>query len=190
MDKHQAALAKLVRGLVELDAGCSIYAMGSIARGDYGTDSDMDVFAVTRRCHEIPGALAWQPTRVLADWSEGRLDEGFVEEIQVHLNCSSPKWYEDGIMSGPVVAHWWDPARILHDPSGIVAWGERCRERFFRDNPHIAERSRRFSEEYRAWKRDRSVAREFQTQLEFMRSLEGIDCIIAYERFSAARLDR
>jgi hypothetical protein len=185
MDTHQAALAALVRGMVAIDPECSVYAMGSLARADYGAESDIDLFAVTWKHREIPAALTWQHGRTLGDWGEGRLDEGYVDGIKVHLNCSSPRWYENGIMSGPVVAHWWDPARILHDPSGIVAWGERCRARFFKDNPAVAQQSRRFSEDYRAWKRDRSVVREFATQAEFLRSLQRTEFVLGYERFTA-----
>lgn len=43
MDKHQQALLTLIRDLVDLDPICSVFAVGSIGRGDYRPESDMDI---------------------------------------------------------------------------------------------------------------------------------------------------
>lgn len=187
MDDHQQALKALILNLMELDPVCSIYAMGSIGRGDHGPESDMDVFAITWRYRDVPSELTWEYSQPLGEWDGGRLDEGFVEGIKTHLNCSTPTCYQNGIMAGPVL--WWEPARILHDPSGIAQWGERCRRQFFEDNPTIAVQSRRFNETYQAWKRDRAVVRELRTQADFVRSVDKSTIVIGYESFANSTLD-
>jgi len=186
MDKHHRTLKALIRNLVELGPVCSVYAMGSIGRGDYGPESDMDIFAVTWRYRDVPSKLTWVYSQPLAEWDGGRLDEGFVDGIKTHLNCSTPLCYQNGIMAGPIL--WWEPARILHDPSGIVQWGEDCRRQFFKDNPAIAEQTRRFNETYQKWKNDRAVVREFRTQGDFVRSVDRTGMVIKYGSFASKAL--
>lgn len=182
MDKHQQALKVLIRNLLELDPVCSIYAMGSIGRGDYQPDSDMDIFAITWLYCDVPSKLPWIHSQPLGEWDGGRLDEGFVNGIKTHLNCSTPICYQNSIMTGPIL--WWEVACILHDPSGIAQWGENCRRQFFKDNPAIAEQTRRFNETYQNWKKDRSVVREFRTQWDFVQSVDISTIVINYESFA------
>lgn len=157
MDRHQRALQKLVQELSKFDPICSVIAIGSVGRGDYRPESDMDVNVVSWRYQEIPRKLSWEYSQQMVDWDGVRLDEGYVDGIKTHLNCSTPQNYQCLIMSAPV---WrWGRSRILYDPSGIADWGERCIEQFFEDNPQIAEACRRFHDEYLHHKRDRRLPR-------------------------------
>ena len=182
MDRHQLALANLIRDLVELDPICSVIAIGSMGRGDYHPDSDMDINVVTWRYRETPNQLPWEHSQCMVDWDGVRLDEGFVDGIKTHLNCSTPDNYEGLIMTGPV---WrWGESRVLYDPSGIAVWGEQCIRQFFADNPRVAEECQRFHDEYIRHKNDKSQPRRFRTQEEFVRSLDLRDLRITYAGFA------
>ena len=160
MDRHQQALTKLIRDLIELDPICSVIAIGSIGRGDYRPESDMDINVVTWRCQEIPRQLPWDLSQEIVHWDGVRLDEGYVDGIKTHLNCSTPTNYQGLIMRGRV---WrWGESRVLHDPSGIAEWGERCIRQFFADNPQIAGQCRQHHDEYLRHKKDRSSPYAFQ----------------------------
>ena len=69
------ALANLIRDLVELDPICSVIAIGSMGRGDYHPDSDMDINVVTWRYRETPNQLPWEHSQCMVDWDGVRLDE-------------------------------------------------------------------------------------------------------------------
>lgn len=182
MDKHQQALLALIRDLVELDPICSVFAVGSIGRGDYRPESDMDINVVSWRYQEIPKRLSWQYSQEMVNWEGVRLDEGYVDGIKTHLNCSTPQNYQGLIMNAPV---WRSGgSRILYDPSGIAEWGEGCVQQFFADNPEVAAACHRFHDEYLRYKRDKNFPRHHQTQEDFIRSLDLGKVRIRYTSFA------
>ena len=187
MDKHQDALVKLIHDLVELDPVCSVIAVGSVGRADYHPESDMDINVVTWRYREIPEQLSWDYSQEMDNLDGVRVDEGYVNGIKTHLNCSTPANYQGLIMHAPVWS--WGGSRVLHDPSGIAEWGEQNIRQFFADNPRIAEECRRFHDEYLRHKKDKSTPRRFQTQGDFFRSLDLSDVRITYESFTNKTLE-
>ena len=50
----------------------------------------------------------------------------------------------------------WEAKRIVYDPSGIAAWGERCNQLFLQANPDVDLKLTLWHREYAAWKADRS----------------------------------
>lgn len=147
----------------------------------------MDINVVSWQYQHIPRKLSLRYSQELVNWEGVRLDEGYVDGIKTHLNCSTPQNYQNLIMGSPV---WrWGGSRILYDPSGIAEWGERCVQQFFADNPEIAEACRRFHDEYIRHKRNKTLPRPHQTQEEFVRSLDLSKTRITYKTFASRALD-
>ena len=173
MNKHEIALKNMVDLISNIDPVCSIFAEGSVGRGEYKPDSDIDLVVVTWRYKEIRNELEWQRERNLFDCENGLevvLDTGLFQGIRLDLHCRSPRNHVNLIMQGPV--YRWGGTRILYDPSGIAQWGVECIEKLLEDNPGFAETLKRFHDNHQFWKMDNSVEREFESQLAFGSSID------------------
>ena len=174
-------MTSLVNRIIEHDPLSSVIAVGSIARGDYRDDSDMDVVVVTWRFDTLADEIDWRITHTFGRWSEVRFDEGLMEGITCHLAACTPTNYQGELMTGPVWKR--GPSKILYDASGIAKWGEECRVQFHRENPELHRKCVEFDEQYRRWKSDRSFERKFTTEEEFVRSLDLSRARISYGSF-------
>ena len=181
MNRHEQAMTSLLNDIIGHDPVCSAIAVGSIGRGDYTAQSDMDLVVVTWRFDSLADHIGWQHSCTCSRTESVRFDEGTVLGILCHLSACSPTNYQGHVMTGPV---WrWGPARILHDPSGIAKWGEACREQFYRDNENLDRRHAVFHEQYRRWKSDKSFKREFETEADFVMSLDKSGARVSYGSF-------
>jgi len=90
-------------------------------------------------------------------------------------------------MSGPVYS--WGETRILYDPSGIAGWGENCTKQLLADNPDYAIKIKRFHDQHQEWKRDKTVIREFETQLDFGQSVDLSKLVRNYQSFVSQALN-
>jgi predicted nucleotidyltransferase len=185
MNKHETALRDLTIRLSDLDPVCSILAQGSIGRGEYGPDSDIDLAVISWRFRELADELDWQIEQNLFNCNGGlevKLDSGVYQGIRLDLHCRSPRNHVKLVMSGPV--YRWGGSVILYDPSGIAQWGVECTNRLLADNPDFAARLKRFHDLQQKWKSDKTVKREFETQLDFGKSVDPSALVRNYEPFA------
>lgn len=181
MNKHEIALTSLLNDIITHDPLCSVIVVGSIARGDYTPNSDMDVTVVSWRFDTLPDEIGWHHTRTYSRTSKGRFDEGIVKGVVCDMAVGTPSNYEGHVMTGPVWRR--GPSIILYDPSGIAEWGERCRNQFYQENSELNKKCIEFENQYRRAKADRSFKREFETESEFVQSLDLSSVKISYSSF-------
>ena len=192
MDKHQSILDEVVQGLIGFDPVCSILVVGSVGRGEYRPDSDIDMIVVSWRCKEmsteldmflqVPDKIDW-PTPGRHAFVDDDGDTGWiVDGIPVHMLCYSPLDHQKTIMERPI----WrlGKKRIVHDPSGIGRWGEECVQQFERDNPMICDKVNEFERTYQRFKMGESVTRQFDRLEDFMATIDLSEAVFRYESFA------
>ena len=187
MDRLEDDLCALAADFAALDPVCSVLAEGSIGRGEHRPGSDIDLVVISWRFDVLADELGWQFERSLFNCDGGlevKLDTGTYRGIRLDLHCRSPRNHVNLVMSGPV--YRWGGTRILYDPSGIGRWGARCTERLLADNPGVAAALKEFHDRHQMWKRDKTTAREFESQMEFGRSLDLTGLVRNYETFAGS----
>lgn len=198
MDKHQSILDEVVRGVIGFDPVCSILVVGSVGRGDYRPDSDIDMIVVSWRCNDmstvrdaflqVPDKVDW-PTPCRHAFVDDDGDPGWsVDGVPVHMLSYSPLDHQATIMERPI----WrlGKKRILHDPSGIGTWGERCAQQFERDNPTVCAEVNEFVRAYQRFKKGEAVTRRFERLEDFMATIDLSQAVFRYESFANEFLER
>jgi hypothetical protein len=190
MKRHETVLHDLVLQISDLDPVCSVFAEGSVGRGEYRPDSDIDLVVVTWQFRQIRDDLEWNHDRNLFDGEQNLdvvLDTGTFQGITLDIHCRSPRNHVNLVMNGPV--YRWGGTRILYDPSGIAQWGIECTKQLLADNPEYAGRLKRFHDQHQEWKQDKTTIREFETQLDFGGSVDTSTLIRDYESFANKSMD-
>ncbi len=183
MNRHETALTSLLNDIIAHDPLSSSIAVGSLASGEYTDSSDMDIVIVTWRFDTLADNIGWIHAHTYTREESVRFDEGTVDGVLCHVSASTPTNYQGHVLTGPV---WrWGPSRILYDPSGIAKWGEGCQKKFYQDNPELDAKQAIFHEQYRRWKSDRGFRRDFETQADFVDSIDLSGAAINYTAFTA-----
>ena len=94
----------------------------------------------------------------------------------------------NGHMTGPV--YHWGNGRILYDPSGIAQWGEDCVNQLLKDNPDFSKKLKKFHDQHQAWKKDNTIVREYETQLEFGDSIDLSKLVRNYRSFAEGIIEK
>ena len=189
--KHEKVLRDLTVAISSLDPVCSIVVYGSIGRGNYHEGSDIDLVVITWRHKHIADELDWQFEQNLFNNERGievKLDTGVIQGIRLDIHCRSPRNHVNGHMTGPVY-HWGD-GRILYDPSGIAQWGEDCVKQLLKDNPDFLKKLKKFHDQHQAWKKDNTIVREYETQLEFGDSIDLSKLVRNYRSFTEGIIEK